>query len=245
MRPRPGEAGVSSSYFYSEGSYDPRDPSKGLFRSPFLIRVARHIWTTPTTAFDDSGKVPKNCKARAHAQLTWEGEMTGYICGQARTMISTSDWTSKDGAYNYEHMFKSVIKLFEKKDDAWVTDTLAFYQRVFGSLDGSGDDESDISAILALRTSRNTPASDIRYGSPINNLSLHKLNLYPVRCLVSMWDHAHEFSGRFDPLHHSILFSVSHCTKVAHTVIAVLSDDVTSQMFMYSLRLTSNVLRLT
>ncbi|KAJ7032121.1 hypothetical protein C8F04DRAFT_668433 [Mycena alexandri] len=122
-------AGQYPSCFYSEGSYDPRDPSKGLFRSPFLIRVARHIWTTPTTAFDDSGKVPKNCKARAHAQLTWEGEMTGYICGQARTVISTSDWTSKDGAYNYERMFKSAIKLFEKKDDAWVTDTLAFYQR--------------------------------------------------------------------------------------------------------------------
>ncbi|KAJ7756674.1 hypothetical protein B0H16DRAFT_1538682 [Mycena metata] len=146
----------------------PANPNPLLTSLPPLPS-ARHIWTTPTTAFDDSGKVPKNCKARAHAQLSWEGEMIGYICGQARTMISTSDWTSKDGAYNYERMFKSVIKLFEKKDDAWVTDTLAFYQRqVFGSLDGSGDessdeddDESDVSAILALRTSRNTPASDV------------------------------------------------------------------------------------
>ncbi|KAJ7762779.1 hypothetical protein DFH07DRAFT_956691 [Mycena maculata] len=162
-------AGQYPSCFYAEGSFDPKDPSQGLFRSPFLLRTARHIWTTPTTAFDDSGKVPKNCKARAHAQYTWTGEMIGYVCGQARTMISTSDWTTKDDMYNYEHMFKSVVKLFEKKTDTWVIDTLAFYQKhVFGSLDRSADessedddnDDSDASAILALQAARATPSSE-------------------------------------------------------------------------------------
>ncbi|KAJ7021550.1 hypothetical protein C8F04DRAFT_1313797 [Mycena alexandri] len=161
--------GQYPSCFYAEDSFNPQDPSQGLFRSPFLLRVARHIWTTPTTAFDDSGKVPKNCKARAHGQYTWSGEMMGYICGQARTMISASEWTSKEGAYNYERMFNSVVKLFENKTDAWVVDTLAFYQRyVFGSLDRSADDssendsddDSDVSTILALQAARNTPSSE-------------------------------------------------------------------------------------
>ncbi|KAJ7714857.1 hypothetical protein B0H16DRAFT_1477780 [Mycena metata] len=127
-----------------------------------------------TTTFDDSGKVPKNCKARAHAQYTWSGEMIGYICGQARTMLSTSDWTTKEGAYNYERMFNSVVKLFKNKTDPWVVDTLAFYQRyVLGSLDSASDDDSenedgddsDLSAILTVRAARNTPSSEDPSGA--------------------------------------------------------------------------------
>ncbi|KAJ7731558.1 hypothetical protein DFH07DRAFT_847185 [Mycena maculata] len=131
-------ASLYPSCFYAEGPFDPKAPSKGLFRSPFLLRV------------------PKNCKARAHAQYTWTGEMIGYVCGQvSSTMISTSDWTTKDDAYNYKRMFKSVVKLFEKQMDTWVVDTLAFYQNE--SSDDDDDDDSDASAILALQAARDTP----------------------------------------------------------------------------------------
>ncbi|KAJ7735845.1 hypothetical protein DFH07DRAFT_1064970 [Mycena maculata] len=80
-------------------------------------------------------------------------------------MISTSEWTTKDDAYNYECMFKSVVKLLEKQMDTWVIDTLAFYQRhVFESLDRSADessndddDDSNALAILALQAARDSP----------------------------------------------------------------------------------------
>ncbi|KAJ7156269.1 hypothetical protein C8R46DRAFT_1226496 [Mycena filopes] len=175
-------AGQYPSCFYAEDSFDPDDTEKGLFRSPFLIRIARHIWTTPGNAFDDSGKVPKACKARSHGQLTWTSEMIGYITSQARTMISTSDWTTKDQAFNYERMFKSIQALFADETDPWVIDILGFYQRqVFGSLDGAGDDSSNddddddddsvVSGILARRAARKSSTSS-ESGTLLQNLSL-------------------------------------------------------------------------
>jgi hypothetical protein len=45
-------------------------------------------------------------------------------------MLSTSDWTSKDGSYDYEKMFDSIVDLFETDPtDPWVVETLEWLQR--------------------------------------------------------------------------------------------------------------------
>ncbi|KAK7013427.1 hypothetical protein R3P38DRAFT_3575790 [Favolaschia claudopus] len=133
------------SCFYAENSFDPDDSEQGLFRSQFLLRVLRHIWTAPGSAMDGCSKIPRVCHAVAHGQLTVTPQMIAYACVQARTMISTSDWADKDGSYKYEKMFDNVILLFESDPtDKWAVETLAWCQRgVFGSGEQEDDDDSD------------------------------------------------------------------------------------------------------
>ncbi|KAJ7668961.1 hypothetical protein B0H17DRAFT_1209840 [Mycena rosella] len=157
------------SCFYADGSYDPKDPEKGLFRSPFLLRVVRHIWTTPSSAMDGADKLRGN--ARAHGQFKVIGRMIGYGCVQGRTMLCTSDWADKDGAYNYEKLFNSVVELFESDTtDPWVTETLQWgvfgkATKSGGSSDSDDDDDDDndsdsvSGSILERRAARRSTAS--------------------------------------------------------------------------------------
>lgn len=107
-------------------------------------------------------------------------------------MLSTSDWTTEDGNYNYVQLFNSVVALFETDPkDAWAVETLKWYQEyvisssspsarvlnpilsgVFGSANtetssgssDSDDEESEAAAILARRAARRTSASSSESG---------------------------------------------------------------------------------
>ncbi|KAJ7471007.1 hypothetical protein FB451DRAFT_1399756 [Mycena latifolia] len=153
------------SCFYADGEYDPENPEKGLFRSLFLLRVLRHIWTSPSSAIDGADKLKKTCHAREHGQYFVKGRMVGYACGQARTMVSNADCSSKDGSYNYEKMFNRVVKLFEDDPtDPWVVETLQWFQKgVFGSAaipssstsdSEDSDSDSEMTEIFARRAAR-------------------------------------------------------------------------------------------
>ncbi|KAF7372526.1 hypothetical protein MVEN_00114700 [Mycena venus] len=155
------------SCFYAEGAFDPADPEKGLFRSQFILRVLRHIWTAPASAMNGASKIPKVCNARAHGQYKVIPEMLAYACRQARTTISVSDWTPKEGSYNYETMFNNIVLLFEADPtDPWAIETLEWLQNgVFGGADASDNesdsDDEDASAaatILAKRAARRAEA---------------------------------------------------------------------------------------
>ncbi|KAJ6560663.1 hypothetical protein B0H10DRAFT_1966900 [Mycena sp. CBHHK59/15] len=156
------------SCFYADDTYDPEAPEVRLLRSLFLVRVARHIWTSPGSALHGAENMKKVCHARVHGQFTMTPEMIGYVCCQARTMLSTSDWATKDGPYNYDKLFKSIVKLFEDPTDSWVIETLDWYQKgVFGcgtgpasDAEASDDDESEMAGILARRTARRSAASN-------------------------------------------------------------------------------------
>ncbi|KAF7335684.1 GLOBIN domain-containing protein [Mycena venus] len=128
------------SCFYADGAYDSNDPQAGLFRSLFLLRVARHLWTAPSSAMDGAERIKAICVARAHGQYRFTKEMLGY----GRTMLSTSDWTSRDGKYNYEDLFDNVLELFEDPTDTWAIETLGWFQKgVFGGAKVSGSDNGD------------------------------------------------------------------------------------------------------
>ncbi|KAF8130925.1 hypothetical protein K438DRAFT_2032079, partial [Mycena galopus ATCC 62051] len=151
------------SCFYAEGAFDPDDPEKGLFRSQFILRVLRHIWTAPSSALHGAKKVPRMCNARTHGQMKVTPEMLGYACVQARTLISTSDWTHKDGKYNYEKLFANVVDLFEVDEtDVWAVETLEWLTRgVFNAGedasdvdDSSEEDDSAPASIVARRAAR-------------------------------------------------------------------------------------------
>ncbi|KAJ7024002.1 hypothetical protein C8F04DRAFT_1192859 [Mycena alexandri] len=167
--------------------------AKGFLRSPFLLRVglslyfifgrssaacqiARHIWTTPTTAFTDSGKAPMNCKARAHAQYTLylrAGAHQDLDFGltfrkQERCLIPSR---SNNGS---RFPFPSFAR--------WLT----LSRHVFGSLDKSADDSSsqedssssDVSAILALKATRNTTSSKSAFAAAYVLMSASKVSQY-------------------------------------------------------------------
>ncbi|KAJ7750239.1 hypothetical protein B0H16DRAFT_1549981 [Mycena metata] len=164
-------SGRFPSCFYADGTYDSNDPAIGLFRAPFLLRIGRHLWTTPSSAMDGATSLKTISNARAHGQFIVTREMIGYICCHGRNMLSTADWAVKDGAYNYQKLFNKVVKLFKKDNDPWVVDTLKWYQDgIFGQCrnastedrdsDNDDDDEDDDVAIInARRAERESSAS--------------------------------------------------------------------------------------
>ncbi|KAJ7862974.1 hypothetical protein B0H13DRAFT_2565871 [Mycena leptocephala] len=119
------DASESPSCFWDDDKYDSDDTEKNLFRSQFLARVARHIWTGPSTAYQLAKAIPKRCKARTHGVCTMTAEMLGY----GRTILSTSDWDTLDGLFNYEDMLEAILALFKTNpQDPWAVETLAWYQ---------------------------------------------------------------------------------------------------------------------
>ncbi|KAJ6549891.1 hypothetical protein B0H19DRAFT_1264780 [Mycena capillaripes] len=148
------------SCFYADGAYDPADPRHGLLRSPFLLRVARHIWTAPASAMDGASKLKKNCAARAHGKYIMTPEMLGYVRCQARTMLSTSAWTSKDGKYDYEKLFDNIVQLFEPNpDDLDDLGVFACGDSAASDDEDSDDDDSEMATIRARRAARSSTAS--------------------------------------------------------------------------------------
>ncbi|KAJ7123665.1 hypothetical protein C8R44DRAFT_917920 [Mycena epipterygia] len=118
------------SFFYAEGSFDPDDLDKGLLRGEFMLRVFRHIWTAPKSALFglSDGRLPTICNARLHGAVVVVPEMVGYTGVQARTMLCTAEWKPRDGSFDYEALFTSIVQLFEDPEDPWAKDTLAWYQ---------------------------------------------------------------------------------------------------------------------
>ncbi|KAF8212300.1 hypothetical protein K438DRAFT_1800005 [Mycena galopus ATCC 62051] len=124
------------SCFYADGAYDPEDEEKGLFRSPFLARVGRTIWTAASSAMSrPKSTLPARCNARSHGVSKVNPAMIAYICVQARTMLSTTDWTADDEQFDYCIFFDSIVQLFEDDPtDPWAVETLAWFQNeIFGS----------------------------------------------------------------------------------------------------------------
>ncbi|KAJ7112617.1 hypothetical protein C8R44DRAFT_882381 [Mycena epipterygia] len=115
------------SFFYAEGSFDPDDLDKGLLRGEFMLRVFRHIWTAPKSALFglSDGRLPAICNARLHGAVVVVPEMVGYTGVQARTMLCTAEWKPRDGSFDYEALFTSIVQLFEDPEDPWAKDTLA------------------------------------------------------------------------------------------------------------------------
>ncbi|KAJ6543599.1 hypothetical protein DFH09DRAFT_37905 [Mycena vulgaris] len=118
------------SFLWEFDSYDPDNFDDGLLRGELVLRVLRHIWTAPSSAYMglDNG-IPAVCNARLHEYFKITPPMIGYAVAQARTMIATTDWTSRDGSYSYEDLFDAIVQLLSDPEDPWVTETLNWFQR--------------------------------------------------------------------------------------------------------------------
>ncbi|KAJ6524719.1 hypothetical protein DFH09DRAFT_1189310 [Mycena vulgaris] len=154
------------SFFYEEGTYDPKELDKGLLRGDLVLRVLRHIWTGPSSAlFGLDDGIPAVCNARYHATYKVDREMVAYAGVQARTMLGTADWKRRHGSYNYEDLFNSILTLFADPEDHWKKETLDWFQKgVFGTatMDAHSDPEAEPNAavsIMAQRAARRAAAS--------------------------------------------------------------------------------------
>ncbi|KAG6370493.1 hypothetical protein JVT61DRAFT_11986 [Boletus reticuloceps] len=54
----------------------------GLFKSYFLVRVGRHIFLGPSSAFGGDTRTTRSCNAVLHNMSTVQAEHVGYICIQ-------------------------------------------------------------------------------------------------------------------------------------------------------------------
>ncbi|KAF7374196.1 hypothetical protein MSAN_00301500 [Mycena sanguinolenta] len=153
------------SFLWAEGAYNPENFDKGLLRGEFPLRVLRHIWTGPRSAINGLDKgIPAVCNARLHNKYTVDEYMIANAVVQARGMLSTRDWAPRDGAFDNEKLFDQIVKLFSKKDDAWVIETLAW--QVFGDYEAPAVDDPEETAepspaddILAQRAARQAAAA--------------------------------------------------------------------------------------
>ncbi|KAJ7841818.1 hypothetical protein B0H14DRAFT_3693499 [Mycena olivaceomarginata] len=152
------------SFLWAHDSYNSADFDHGLLRGEFLLRVFRHIWTAPASAYNglDTG-IPAVCHARLHDKLTVSPEMLGCAVVQARTMISSKDWGRRDGAFDNEALFDAVVNLFSGlPEDPWAIETLAWM--VFGdsapasAVSDASPAPSAAEAILAQRAARRAAA---------------------------------------------------------------------------------------
>ncbi|KAJ6479807.1 hypothetical protein C8R45DRAFT_1101253 [Mycena sanguinolenta] len=144
------------SFLWADGMYDANNFDKGLLRGEFVLRVLRHIWTGPRSAINglDNG-IPPVCNARLHNKYVVNEQMIANAVVQARGMLSTKDWAPRDGAFDNQKLFDQIVKLFGKKDDPWVIETLAWYQRqVFGDYEAPALDDPE-------ETTESSAADDI------------------------------------------------------------------------------------
>ncbi|KAK6985058.1 hypothetical protein R3P38DRAFT_3451264 [Favolaschia claudopus] len=158
------------SFFYPDNQFDADDLQARLFQGPALPRVGRHIWTQPVSALDPTKAISRNSNARAHGDSKVTKEMVAYIAVQARTIISTSNWDTDDGAFSNMDLFDGIVRLLDDDTDTWVTETLAWYDdQIFGKRKGrvasapaasSAPKKSAVEVILAKRAAAASAAAD-------------------------------------------------------------------------------------
>ncbi|KAG2747050.1 hypothetical protein P692DRAFT_20736726, partial [Suillus brevipes Sb2] len=110
--------------------FDPEDIIEGLFRGYLLTRVAKHIFTSPSSALSASvSNGTRPCNAKIHGMSTVEAEHIAYAAVQARFGISSLDkWKDKDGLFVYSDFYYRITRLIrERRDGEWVDSLLAYF----------------------------------------------------------------------------------------------------------------------
>ncbi|KAJ7268422.1 hypothetical protein C8J57DRAFT_1612484 [Mycena rebaudengoi] len=167
----PIEADHFPSFLYANGACNPDDLAEGLLRGePFVrvvpaavaVQILRHLWTGPSSVLGPVAKeIPKGCNADTHEARKITPGICGVAACQGRTMLSTKDWGVRDGGFESQDLFDSVVGLFSDPTHPWAVETLAYLQRrVFGdaktSATSSGP-QTRRNAAAAILSQRSAP----------------------------------------------------------------------------------------
>ncbi|KAJ7208338.1 hypothetical protein GGX14DRAFT_395992 [Mycena pura] len=113
------------------GGYDRHNYHIGLFRSLFVIRILRHIWTSPSSAFTGNARrIRTDANCRTHDWFEMNPEMVAYAVSQGRTMLGKHDWADSEpgkNGYDFALLWDTVVEMFRKPGyEEWAAETLEF-----------------------------------------------------------------------------------------------------------------------
>ncbi|KAA1471035.1 hypothetical protein DENSPDRAFT_836974 [Dentipellis sp. KUC8613] len=155
-------------FLYEHETYDRSALDKGLCRGYFLLRVGRHLITSPSSA---TKSTPGSCsakpsKAKIHGITKVTPYLIAYFALHARFLISTMEtWGREDGSFDMQQFYQNIVNLFEDDLECqWSIDTLKWWnERIFGPQSTASatrkrsmlqDPDSDASLLSIQRASR-------------------------------------------------------------------------------------------
>ncbi|KIJ89513.1 hypothetical protein K443DRAFT_117882, partial [Laccaria amethystina LaAM-08-1] len=114
------------SFLYNEGEYDREERDKGLFKGYLLLRVYRHIFTSPSSAIGKVRKGTKPSKAQIYGMKRASGRTIAYACVQTRFLLNNlNSWSTVDGHFDLHTFYNNIVALFEMNPRSpWVVETL-------------------------------------------------------------------------------------------------------------------------
>ncbi|KAH9069694.1 hypothetical protein EDB83DRAFT_2518048 [Lactarius deliciosus] len=134
-------ASYSPAFLYEDpDNYDSDDVLAGLMRGYFLVRCCHAIFLGPRSGLHGPSTMQSPTRpgvAGIYGLLTVSVPMIVYSAVQARFALSSQQtWSAKDGLFDYEEFFETLLWVFEVSED-WTNRTLRWWnQQVFGHPNG-------------------------------------------------------------------------------------------------------------
>lgn len=86
--------------------------------------------TGPSSALSGVRMAAKSSKAEIHELTEATPQTIAYTCVMVRQALSTAQhWTVVDGNFNYQMFYQFILELLKDKDDPWVADVMAFWNK--------------------------------------------------------------------------------------------------------------------
>ncbi|KAF4620470.1 hypothetical protein D9613_000628 [Agrocybe pediades] len=118
-------------FLYPAGTFfNEKNEFKDLFRGEILVRTYRHIFTSPSSAFDKDVKAGKRSQAELHGITEVEPEGIAYAAVLARQGLVGHGWKPKDFSFNYRNFYHNIVAMFKREPSLkWVVDTLKWWNK--------------------------------------------------------------------------------------------------------------------
>ncbi|KAJ7197576.1 hypothetical protein GGX14DRAFT_667733 [Mycena pura] len=112
------------SFLYADNSFNEDDPREGFCRGEMLIRILRHLWTTPRTVTSGLGEkaIPPDANATKHHVYKVIEPMVGYAACHGLVAMMPGDWNNVAGN---KELYDRIIKVFHDSP-LWAKRTLEF-----------------------------------------------------------------------------------------------------------------------
>lgn len=190
--------------------FDPDDIIEGLFRGYLLERVAKHIFTSPSSALSaGASNGTRPCNAKIHGMSVVEAEHIAYAAVQACFGISSlNKWKDKDGLFHYNNFDYRIMRLIrERRDGEWVDSLLAYFnEKLFGNENGA-----------KLTHSESAKCSDDDDMWQWNGSSLRMLHEHPNPLMY----HQHSPLHLIDKAHHCLPHPLKLCAPKPQSEVVV------------------------
>ncbi|KAF9541103.1 hypothetical protein CPC08DRAFT_717197 [Agrocybe pediades] len=77
-----------------------------------FIQTYRHVFTSPSSAFDKDTKAGKRSQAELHGITEVEPEGIAYAAVLARQGLVGHGWKPKDFSFNYRKFYHNIVGVF-------------------------------------------------------------------------------------------------------------------------------------